>query len=107
MDELRKNLFYEQKNGYDLISTEEHVAVEEYSRGYMRFLNDTRTEREAAINAIELARGKGFVEYRPGMDLKPGMKVYSCNRGRALMLAVIGRQSLAAAKRIFRDLPLL
>ncbi len=95
MDELRKNLFYEQKNGYDLISTEEHVAVEEYSRGYMRFLNDTRTEREAAINAIELARGKGFVEYRPGMDLKPGMKVYSCNRGKALMLAVIGRQSLA------------
>ena len=35
MDELRKKLFYEQKNGYDLIDQAEHVLVEEYSRGYM------------------------------------------------------------------------
>ncbi len=30
MDELRNNLFYEQKNGYDLIGTEERIAVENY-----------------------------------------------------------------------------
>ena len=95
MDDMRKNLFYEQKNGYDLIDTDEHAAAEEYCRGYMSFLNDSRTEREAVINAIELARENGFVEYQPGMALEPGMKVYSCNRGKALTLAVIGRQSLA------------
>ena len=37
MDDLRKNLFYEQKNGYDHIDTQEHVAVEDYCRGYMDF----------------------------------------------------------------------
>ncbi len=95
MDELKQQLFYEQKNGYDLISTEEHVAAEEYCRGYMDFLNDSRTEREAVINAIAQARAQGFVEYRPGMELHPGMKIYSCNRGKALMLAVIGQRSLA------------
>ena len=95
MDELRKQLFYEQKNGYDLISADEHVAAEEYCRSYIDFLNDSRTEREAVINAIRLAREQGFVEYQPGMALTPGMKVYSCNRGKALMLAVIGKRSLA------------
>ena len=95
MDDLRKQLFYEQKNGYDLISREEHIAAEEYCSGYMRFLNDSRTEREAVINAVALAKEYGFVEYRPGMELKPGMKLYSSNRGKALMLAVIGRKSLA------------
>ena len=95
MDNLRSELFYEPKNGYDLISTEEHIAAEEYCRGYMDFLNDSRTEREAVINAIALAREQGFVEYHPGMELKPGLKIYSCNRGKALTLAVIGSRSLA------------
>ncbi len=95
MDDVRKTLFYEQKNGYDLIDTEERVRLEEYCRGYMRFLNESRTEREAVIHAIELARERGFVEFRPDMELRPGMKVYCCNRGKALMLAVIGKNSLA------------
>ncbi len=95
MDELRSKLFYEQKNGYDLIGTEERIAVEEYCRDYMEFLNDSRTEREAVKNAIAEAEKLGFVEYVPGMELKPGTKIYRNNRGKALMLAVIGKKSLA------------
>ena len=95
MDDLRTQLFYTQKNGYDLIGPEEHVAADNYCRGYMEFLNDSRTEREAAINAIRLAESQGFVPYRPGMALEPGMKIYANNRGKALMLAVIGQRSLA------------
>ena len=94
MDDMRKQLFYEQKNGYDLISRDDHLALEDYCRGYMAFLNDSRTEREAVVNAVALAKENGFVEYRPGMALEPGMKVYYVNRGKAMMLAVIGRKSL-------------
>ena len=94
MDELKKKLFYETKNAYDLVETAEHIAAEDYSRGYMAFLNEARTEREAVSCAVSLARERGFAEYEPGMELHPGMKVYKCNRGKALMLAVIGRNSL-------------
>ena len=95
MEDLRSKLFYEQKNGYDLIGTEERIAVEDYSREYMDYLNRSRTEREAVVNAIAIAESKGFVPYVPGMELKPGMKLYKNNRGKALMLAVIGKKSLA------------
>lgn len=95
MDELRNKLFYQQKNGYDLIGTDERVAVEDYCKGYMSYLNDARTEREAVDLAIELAEKVGFVEYKPGMALKAGMKVYKNNRGKALMLAVMGQKSLS------------
>ena len=95
MEDLRSKLFYEQKNGYDLIGTEERIAVEDYSREYMDFLNRSRTEREAVVNAIAIAESRGFVEYVPGMALKPGLKIYRNNRGKALMLAVIGKKSLA------------
>ena len=94
MDDVRKQLFYEQKNGYDLISRDDHLASEDYCRGYMAFLNDSRTEREAVSNAVALAKENGFVEFKPGMELKPGMKLYQVNRGKAMMLAVIGRKSL-------------
>lgn len=95
MDELRNKLFYQQKNGYDLINTDERIAVEDYCKGYMSYLNDARTEREAVDLAIELAEKAGFVEYKPGMALKAGMKVYKNNRGKALMLAVIGKMPLS------------
>lgn len=95
MDEMRSKLFYEQKNGYDLIGTEERIAVEEYSRDYMEYLNISRTEREAVNNAIAIAMDRGFSEYRPGMALEPGMKIFSNNRGKALMLAVIGKKPLS------------
>ena len=61
----------------------------------MSYLNDSRTEREAVKNAIALAEEQGFVEYELGMELKPGMRIYRNNRGKALMLAVIGKKSLA------------
>ena len=95
MEDLRSKLFYEQKNGYDLIGTEERIAVEDYSRAYMDYLNRSRTEREAVANAIAIAESKGFVPYVPDMELKPGLKIYRNNRGKALMLAVIGKKSLA------------
>ena len=95
MEDLRSKLFYEQKNGYDLINTQERIAVEDYSREYMDYLNRSRTEREAVVNAIAIAESKGFVPYVPGMELKPGLKIYKNNRGKALMLAVIGKKSLA------------
>jgi len=95
MDELRSKLFYEQKNGYDLIDTAERIDAEKYCNAYMQFLNDSRTEREAVDNAIRLAEKHGFVSYVPGMELKAGDKVYVNNRGKALMLAVIGKKSLS------------
>ena len=61
MEDMRKNLFYEQKNGYDLISTEDHIAMEDFCRDYMNYLNISRTEREAVANAIEEAEEHGLL----------------------------------------------
>ena len=95
MDEIKNQLFYKQKNGYDTMDTEQRIAMEDYCRGYMEFLNANRTEREAVRTAIDMAEDAGFVEYRAGMSLEAGSRVYRNNRGKALMLAVIGEKSLA------------
>lgn len=94
MAEIRDELFYKQKNGYDTMSTQQRIDMEDYCRGYMAFLNEARTEREAVKIAIEMAEDKGFVEYVDGMKLSQGDKVYCNNRSKALMLAVIGKKGL-------------
>ncbi len=95
MEDLREELFFAPKNGYDRITTEERLRVEDYCRGYMEFLNAARTEREAVSFAIDAAEEQGFHAYVPGEALEPGDKIYCSNRGKALMLAVIGRKPLS------------
>ena len=48
----------------------------------------------AVKEAIRMAEAEGFVPYTFGMELQPGSKVYVNNRGKALMLAVLGQQPL-------------
>ncbi len=94
MENPRESLFFEPKNGYDRIDTDERIAMETYCSGYMDFLNEARTEREAVRYAVAKAKENGFKAYEPGMQLQAGDRIYRINRGKALMLAVIGREPL-------------
>ena len=93
--ELREKLFYEQKNGYDLIDVKERAALEEYCEGYKAFLDTARTEREAVREAVAMAERAGFRAFTPGMKIKAGDKLYRSNRGKALLLAVVGKKPLS------------
>ncbi len=97
MDEMKEKLLRQQKNGYDLLDTQERIAVEDYCRGYMTYLNNARIEREAVSEAIKLAEAAGFEPLAEGRGpIRPGQKVYYSNRGKSLILAVGGKKSLSA-----------
>ena len=93
-EQLRKALAYEKKNGYDRLLPGELEAMEDYCTGYKQFLDAGKTERECVDRTIALAEAVGFRPYTRGMELKPGDKVYRANRGKAIMLAVMGRKGL-------------
>ena len=95
----REELFYKQKNGYDLICNEDRSKIEPYCTEYMEFLNNSRTEREAVRNAVALAEAEGFREYKGG-EVKAGDKIYYVNRNKALILAVIGEKPLSEGMNI-------
>ena len=96
----KEQLFSTAKNGYDRISQEDLAAMEAYCRLYRDYLDRGKTERECTLRTMQLAQERGFQPYRTGMDLQPGDKVYVCNRGKSVMLAVMGRKSLAEGARI-------
>ena len=100
MKALRQQLLRDDKNGYDTLTADQLTEMESYCADYKAFLNAGKTERLSARAAIAAAEAAGFVEYKRGMTLAPGDKVYTCNRGKGLMLAVMGRESLAEGVQI-------
>ena len=94
-NEWAEKLAYAPKNGYERLSAEEEQAMHAYCEDYKDFLDHGKTERLCVEHCIELASARGFVPYEKGMALKTGDKVYYNNRGKAIMLAVIGEQDLS------------
>ena len=96
----REKLLSQRKNGYDRVPAQEIPAMERYCSLYKTFLHQGKTERECARVAVELAEKAGFKPYERGMELKPGDRIYRVNRGKSVMLAVIGKQSLEKGAQI-------
>jgi len=98
--ELKKKLLSGKKNGYDRVKLEEHAAMEAYCADYKAYLDAGKTERLCAAESIRLAEARGYKPYVRGMDVKSGDKLYVCNRGKAVLLAHIGKKSLAEGAQI-------
>ena len=94
-DELRESLLMAPKNGYARITPEQREEMNAYCRRYMAFMDECKTEREATAWAVREAEKRGYKPFAPGMDVKPGDKIYYNNRDKAIALAVIGTDSLA------------
>lgn len=100
VNELKEKLFYKKKNAYDIIDDDDVKKVYAFSEEYKLFLNSSKTEREAVKFAIKAAEEKGFIEYTPGMKLNAGDKIFCNNRGKAVILAIIGSESIESGVRI-------
>lgn len=91
---LKEKLCTSKKHSGLKLSADEIRTCFDFCEDYKVFLNDAKTEREAVVKAITLAEKCGFTEFKNGMTLKEGDKVYFNNRGKAVILAVIGSESI-------------
>ena len=94
-EELRESLLAAPKNGFARITAEQKEEMNAYCKRYMDFMDECKTEREATTWAVREAEKYGFKPFVPGMDVKPGDKIYYNNRDKAIALAVVGTESLA------------
>ena len=96
----REALLYQPRHGRDRLTKEDEAAMLTYCEDYKAFLDRSKTERECVVSAVELAEKAGFRELTAGMALKAGDKVYSVNRGKSILLAVIGKKPLSEGANI-------
>ena len=97
---LKEQLLSCRRNGFDRMDAAERSAMESYCTDYKAFLDTSKTERLCAGEVVRLAEQAGYRPYVRGAAVKPGDKVYLCNRGKSVLLAHIGEKSLAEGAQI-------
>lgn len=98
--ELQKTLLSNKENAYLKMKSDEIKKCDKFCEGYKAFLDAAKTEREAVEFAVKLIEDNGFVEFKPGMKLKAGDKIYRNNRGKAIITAVIGSEDIKKGVRL-------
>lgn len=94
-----EELVYKKQNSYEKAPNKTAAAFE-FAKDYMRFLDSSKTEREAVDTAIEAAVKAGFTPYTLGDKVAVGDKRYFNNRGKSLILFRVGTESPEMGMRI-------
>ena len=97
---LKEQLLFEKKTAHKVMTDEQKTECESFGKDYIRFLDASKTEREAVKTGIALLKKKGFKPYALGDKVKVGGKYYLDNRGKALYAFRIGSESLENGVRI-------
>lgn len=82
----------ERKSAWDKISNKKEVF--DFCDDYIKYLNLGKTERLCVEYSKKLAKENGFVDIDSVNELKEGMKIYKINRGKNIVLAVIGKADI-------------
>ena len=98
--ELAKKLLIDKTHGAAKAGAKELEKADKFSVGYKKFLDLSKTERETVTYAVEAAEAAGFVPFEHGKKYRAGEKVYYNNRGKAICLAVIGKEGCKDGVRI-------
>lgn len=91
---LEEELVYTKKNFFEEADEQTVKDAYDYAVGYMKYIDDSKTEREAVKASIAYAESKGFSEYVFGDEIKVGDKKYYNNRGKSLVLFKIGKEDI-------------
>lgn len=90
----KKNLAIELAPAWDAADKKTRAAFYAFAREYGDFLDRGRTERLATAFLKKMAERAGFVQVEKTKTLRPGARIYGINRGKNIVLAVIGREPL-------------
>lgn len=90
LKEMKKKLLMKRKNAFYTMTDEEISACDAFCEDYKQFMDFAKIEREAVIYSVDLLEKNGFVEYKKGMKLSAGDKIYRNNRGKSVVAAIIG-----------------
>ena len=92
--EFYEKITYKTKIVYDELNPEQAKEMLDLCDRYREFLDNGKTERECVKLAIKMAEKNGFVPLSSKDTLKTGDKVYTLNREKNILLAVIGEKGL-------------
>lgn len=93
-EELKEKLFNNKKVGWQNLDETEKEKIFKFGDEYIYYLNNCKTEREAAAFSKEILEKNGFKNIEECNELKAGDKVFYLNRGKSVYAAVLGQEDI-------------
>ena len=59
-----EQLFYDKKTGFDRLTDEDKQGIQTYAEGYKKFLDESKTERDAVLKSPAWLRARASVHGR-------------------------------------------
>ena len=82
---MKNNIAWDKENKKDVL---------DFCDKYIDYLNNSKTERLCTSQSEKIAINAGFVNIENKQTLCPGDKVYKINRGKNIILAIIGSEDI-------------
>jgi len=95
-----ESVWANKKSGWLQLTPAQHEEIFQYSASYMEYLKTARSAESSTREFVKLAKAAGFSEFTSPTQVKPGIKLILPGRGRALILAIIGREPITASTRL-------
>lgn len=93
-NELQEKLCYSNKNMFTEATAEEKKEIFDFCDGYRKFITEAKTEREFCEMTCRELEKAGFKPLESIEKLNAGDKVYTVNRGKGGIAAVIGSEDI-------------
>ena len=100
IDDLKKDLFYKSENAGEVLKDAEIKKADKFCEDYKKFLDSSKTEREAVASVVKIAEANGYKKYDDKKKYKAGDKFYYVNRNKSIILTVMGKKSLKEGVKI-------
>lgn len=97
-------LKHEFRNAWEVERKNNQIEnVMAYSKEYMTFLDNGKTERTSAREIVKIAQQNGYISIEDAIEkgsISPGEKIYAVNKDKGVALFVIGKNNLEKGMRI-------
>ncbi len=88
------------KSAWLLLTPAQRPQVQEFSEDYKSYLDIARSALGSTSEVTRRARAAGFAEFTNADQVKPGARLIVPNRGRSVVLAVIGSDPIVDGSRV-------
>ena len=92
--EMLEALSYSKKNVFEEATNEKIKAIFDYCEDYKKYLDNSKTEREATEYSIAMLKKAGYTEYKIGDRVEVGDKKYLNHHGKCLILFKVGKNDI-------------
>lgn len=103
ISKLKKTVFKKDTLVFDKLTKHQKTRTLAFSEAYKKFLDASKSEREAAKQIVKAAEDKGFANIDTLLgekNLKPVNRVYKISQNRCVAMAVLGKEDLISGTSI-------